>query len=73
MLYFSADLLYNYRINFWDGVIFMAKLALIQKVKDVPSYVKAHWKTPNEGEYLSLEEVVAYTVTQAGSYIFMTV
>lgn len=52
---------------------FMAKLALMQKVKDVPSYVKAHWKHPNEGEYLSLEEVVAYTVTQAGSYIFMTV
>ncbi|MGN0519689.1 MAG: MFS transporter [Candidatus Fimenecus sp.] len=51
----------------------MAMQKLMQQIKGVPAYVKAHWKHPNEGEYLSLEEVVAYTASQAGSYIFMTV
>lgn len=50
----------------------MKKDELIQRVKGVPSYVKTHWSTPNEGEFLSISEVVAYTATQAGSYIFMT-
>lgn len=51
----------------------MAIQKLVAQVKGIPAYVKAHWKQPNEGEYLSLEEVVAYTASQAGSYIFMTV
>ncbi len=45
---------------------------LISKVKGVPSYVKEHWNTPGEGEYLSLKEIVAYTLTQSGSYVFLT-
>lgn len=51
----------------------MAVKDLVKQVKGVPAYVKSHWKHPNEGEYLSLEEVVAYTASQAGSYIFLTV
>lgn len=50
----------------------MNKTELVQKVKGVPAYVKEHWNKPNEGEYLSLKEVAAYTAAQAGSYIFMT-
>ncbi|MGN0572302.1 MAG: MFS transporter, partial [Acutalibacteraceae bacterium] len=50
----------------------MNKSELLQKVKGVPAYVKEHWDKPNEGEYLSLKEVTAYTAAQAGSYIFMT-
>lgn len=42
------------------------------QVKGVPDYVKSHWKTPNEGEYLSLQEVVAYTATSAGQFVFGT-
>lgn len=45
---------------------------LVGKVKGVPSYVKEHWNKPNEGEYLSLSEVAAYTLGQAGTYIYMT-
>ena len=45
---------------------------IANKVKTAPSYVKAHWNKPNEGEYLPLKEVVAYTVAQAGTYIFAT-
>lgn len=45
---------------------------LVGKVKGVPSYVKEHWNKPNEGEYLSLSEVAAYTIGQAGTYIYMT-
>lgn len=45
---------------------------LVGKVKGVPSYVKEHWNKPNEGEYLSLSEVAAYTMGQAGTYIYMT-
>lgn len=48
----------------------MTKAELFQKVKGVPAYVREHWNKPNEGEYLSLKEVTAYTVTQAGSYVF---
>jgi Na+/melibiose symporter-like transporter len=42
------------------------------KIKQVPTYVKEHWNSPNEGEYLSLSETAAYTFGQAGIYIFMT-
>jgi len=42
------------------------------KIKQAPGYVKEHWNRPNEGEYLSLSEMVAYTFGQAGVYIFMT-
>lgn len=45
---------------------------IVSMVKGVPSYIKTHWNTPNEGEYLSLSEMAAYTMTQAGTYIFMT-
>lgn len=48
----------------------MTKTELFQVVKGAPAYVKEHWNKPNEGEYLSLKEVTAYTVAQAGSYIF---
>lgn len=50
----------------------MAIQKLVEQVKGIPAYVKTHWKQPGEGEYLSLEEVVAYTASQAGSYIFIT-
>lgn len=50
----------------------MNKTEIWQKVKGVPAYVKEHWDKPNEGEYLSLKEVTAYTAAQAGSYIFLT-
>ena len=43
-----------------------------EKVKGAPTYVREHWDKPNEGEYLPLKEVVAYTAAQAGSYIFLT-
>lgn len=42
------------------------------KVQGAPAYVKRYWKTPNEGEYLSLSEMVAYTATQAGTYVCAT-
>lgn len=45
---------------------------MITKVKSVPGYVKSHWNTPNEGEYLTLKEMAAYTMSQAGTYIYMT-
>ncbi len=51
----------------------MAVKELISKAKDIPSYVKTHWSTPSEGGYLSLKEMVAFTVSQAGTYIYMTV
>ncbi|MBO5333746.1 MAG: MFS transporter [Clostridia bacterium] len=50
----------------------MTKNEIISTVKGLPTYVKTHWNTPNEGEYVSLKEFVAYTATQAGSYIFLT-
>ncbi len=50
----------------------MNKTEIISKVKGAPAYVKEHWNTPNEGEYVSLKEFCAYTATQAGSYIFLT-
>lgn len=50
----------------------MNKAEILDKVKGAPDYVKSHWDTPNEGEYVSLKEFVAYTATQAGSYIFLT-
>lgn len=50
----------------------MKKAEIIAKVKGMPSYVKSHWNTPEEGEYLSLKEIAAYTVSQAGTYIYMT-
>ncbi len=51
----------------------MTKTEIIEKVKGVPEYVKSHWNTPAEGEYLSLKEFAAYTATQAGSYIFLSI
>ena len=45
---------------------------IITKVKSAPSYIKDHWNTPGEGEYLSLKEMAAYTASQGGTYIFMT-
>ncbi len=45
---------------------------IMAKAKGAPAYIKRYWKTPNEGEYLSLSEMTAYTLTQAGTYIFMT-
>lgn len=50
----------------------MNKTEIVQKIKGAPAYVKEHWDKPNEGEYLPLKEVVAYTAAQAGSYIFVT-
>lgn len=51
----------------------MTKAEIIGKVKGAPAYVKDHWNTPSEGEYLTLKETAAYTATQAGSYIFLSV
>ena len=45
---------------------------MVTKVKSVPGYVKSHWNKPNEGEYLTLKEMAAYTMSQAGTYIYMT-
>ncbi len=45
---------------------------VISKVSTVPGYIKSHWNTPREGEYLSLKEMAAYTASQAGTYIYMT-
>ncbi|MBR3766706.1 MAG: MFS transporter [Clostridia bacterium] len=45
---------------------------LILKVKDVPDYIKTHWNTPGEGEYLTLKEMAAYTISQAGTYVYAT-
>lgn len=45
---------------------------IVSKVKTVPSYVKTHWNTPGEGEYLSLKEMAAYVASQSGSYIYCT-
>lgn len=50
----------------------MKKDQIIGYIKDAPAYVKAHWKTPAKGEYLSLSEMLAYMFTQAGSYVFAT-
>ncbi|MBE6791117.1 MAG: hypothetical protein E7535_08035 [Ruminococcaceae bacterium] len=53
-------------------MIFMKVSEIIGKVKEAPAYVKAHWNTPAEGEYLSLKEIAAYTASQAGTYIYAT-
>ncbi len=45
---------------------------VISKIGTVPGYIKSHWSTPGEGEYLSLKEMAAYTASQAGTYIYMT-
>ena len=37
---------------------------IIGKVKEAPAYVKAHWNTPSEGEYLSLKEMAAFEEAQ---------
>ncbi len=50
----------------------MTKSEIIGKVKELPGYIKDHWNTPNEGEYLTLKESTAYMLTQAGSYVFLT-
>ncbi len=46
---------------------------LTQKVKDVPAYVKEHWNTNNEGEYLTLKEMAAYTLTLGGAYVYQAI
>lgn len=51
----------------------MTKAEIIGKVKGAPAYVKEHWNTPNEGEYLTLKEMAAYTLTQGGSYVYLSV
>ncbi len=43
------------------------------KIKDVPAYVKGHWNTTNEGEYLTLKETAAYTVTLGGAYVYQSI
>lgn len=45
---------------------------IVSKVKATPRYVKEHWSSPAEGQYLSLKEMAAYTTSQAGSYIYCT-
>ncbi|MBE6786578.1 MAG: MFS transporter [Ruminococcaceae bacterium] len=45
---------------------------IVSKVKAAPDYIKSHWNTPGEGEYLTLKEMAAYTVSQAGTYIYCT-
>ena len=48
----------------------MTKAEIISTVKGLPTYVKKNWKTPNEGEYLTLKEMLAYTLAQGGTYVF---
>ena len=48
----------------------MNKTEIIEKVKGLPSYVKKNCNTPNEGEYLTLKETLAYTLAQGGAYVF---
>lgn len=48
----------------------MTKAEIVGKVKGLPGYVKNNWKTPNEGEYLTLKEMLAYTLAQGGTYVF---
>ncbi len=50
----------------------MTKDQIVSTVKGLPTYVKEHWNTPNKGEYLTLKEFMAYTLTQAGSYVYLT-
>ena len=50
----------------------MNKTEIIDKVKGLPSYIKKNWNTPNEGEYLTLKEMAAYTLAQGGSYVYLT-
>lgn len=45
---------------------------MVTKAKSVPEYIKSHWNTPGEGEYLTLKEMAAYTASQAGTYIYCT-
>lgn len=51
----------------------MNKSEIINTVKGIPNYVKRNWKTPNEGEYLTLKEMLAYTLAQGGTYAFSCV
>lgn len=50
----------------------MNKTEIIDKVKGLPAYIKNNWNTPNEGEYLTLKEMAAYTLAQGGSYVYLT-
>ena len=50
----------------------MTKTEVIEKVKGLPGYIKNNWNTPNEGEYLTLKEMAAYTLAQGGSYVYLT-
>jgi GPH family glycoside/pentoside/hexuronide:cation symporter/probable glucitol transport protein GutA len=51
----------------------MTKAEIIDKAKGLPGYVKNNWKKPNEGEYLTLKEMFAYTLAQGGTYVFSCV
>ena len=48
-------------------------LQIKEKVKGIPTYVKEHWNTPAEGEYLSLKEFLAYTISSSGSKIYLSI
>ena len=50
----------------------MTKTEIIDKVKGLPGFIKNNWNTPNEGEYLTLKEMAAYTLAQGGSYVYLT-
>ena len=50
----------------------MTKTEVIEKVKGLPGYIKNNWNTPNEGEYLTLKEMAAYTLAQGGSDVYLT-
>lgn len=50
----------------------MTKTEVIEKAKGLPGYIKNNWNTPNEGEYLTLKEMAAYTLAQGGSYVYLT-
>ncbi len=50
----------------------MTKTELVSKVKGAPAYIKDNWNTPRPGEYLTLKEFMAYTLTQAGSYVYLS-
>ena len=51
----------------------MTKSDIVNTVKNVPNYVKRNWKSPNVGEFLTLREMLAYTLAQGGTYIFSCV
>ncbi len=74
MLYFCGEMMYYFIVkSILKGERSMAKFSLKDTIGAVVGYVKTHWNTPAEGEYMTLKEVTAYTATQAGSYIYLSV